>query len=180
MILDTVFGLCYPEYGSLQNRTGKTDCFLHPFHGVGLIPVLGMGHVNLLHIVVGVLGAAAGEQRVAAGGGTSGFPREKSQTASSPNSRLSSMPFSNILRMKLEDAIDLAISGVTVVTSSLLRRLEFEIREYLLRHRLIFGKLLHALKSEFLGKIRRRIFGRTRDSEEQGTSRERVCDFALA
>src|SRR5574344_5252 len=52
--------------------------------------------------------------RVLAGGGTSGLPREKSQTASSPYFFLSSSPFSNILRMKLDAPIEAAMAFVTI------------------------------------------------------------------
>ena len=59
--------------------------------------------------------AAAGElyseeeNLVFAGGGTSGLPSEKSQTASAPCCFLSSMPFSNILRIHDEPAMDCRI-----------------------------------------------------------------------
>ena len=46
---------------------------------------------------------------VFAGGGTSGLPSEKSQTASAPCCFLSSMPFSNILRIHDEPAMDCRI-----------------------------------------------------------------------
>ena len=43
---------------------------------------------------------------VFAGGGTSGLPSEKSHTLSAPYCFLSSRPFSNILRIQEEPAID--------------------------------------------------------------------------
>ena len=100
--------------------------------------------------------------RAFAGGGTSGFPSEKSHTASAPNCFFSSSPFSNILRMKLEFAIDELMSRVTVciaVSPSavlFLRRiaeLVGEVGKYLLCLLLVFWELLHCLEHKRLGLL---------------------------